>query len=214
LVKIRANPFKKGKIPFILNPLGDREGGFFMQTSDKSPFEIGQIEGYSKDFSTLISMMNYTRETTVRDVKDLPIEALDFRINGTGNSIGMLLAHLAAVEKIYHFLTIDGANLPEEEIDRYADTLQPALDLGEAATVICENSVEFYLEDMEKAREKTLELFRTLPDSWLYEVTQYWYDQPCNNYFQWFHVFEDELSHRGQIRIIKKHWELSLQSNS
>ncbi|MFK9093966.1 hypothetical protein [Bacillus salipaludis] len=35
-------------------------------------------------------------------------------------------------------------------------------------------------------------------------VSMFWWDRPANNYFKWFHVFEDELSHRGQIRIIKK----------
>ena len=70
-----------------------------MTASNKSPFVIDQIEGYSKDFSTLISMMNYAREMTIRHVQDLSIEALDYRINGIGNSIGMLLAHFNAVEK-------------------------------------------------------------------------------------------------------------------
>jgi uncharacterized damage-inducible protein DinB len=180
-----------------------------MTAISKSPFVIDMIEGYSKDFSTLISMMNYTRETTIRTVKDLPVEALDFRINGTGNSIGMLLAHFTAVEKFYQFYTFEGAQLPDEEVNQYADTLEPALSLGEPGTVINSNPVEFYLEDMEKAREKTLELFRTLPDSWLYETSLWSEEMPANNYFKWFHVFEDELSHRGQIRIIKKHYELS-----
>jgi uncharacterized damage-inducible protein DinB len=180
-----------------------------MTTSSKSPFVIGEIEGYSKDFSTLISMMDYTRETTIRAVQDLSVEALDYRINGTGNSIGMLLAHLVAVEKIYQYLTTEGKDLPDEEIERYADTLQPALDLGEAAIIISGNPAEFYLEDMAKTREKTLELFRQLPDSWLFETTSWWEDELSNNYFKWFHVFEDELSHRGQIRIIKKYYELS-----
>jgi hypothetical protein len=62
---------------------------------------------------------------------------------------------------------------------------------------------------MAKTREKTLELFRQLPDSWLYETTPWWENEISNNYFKWFHVFEDELSHRGQMRIIKKHYELS-----
>ncbi|MBY6037395.1 DinB family protein [Fictibacillus nanhaiensis] len=180
-----------------------------MQTSSQSPFVIDQIEGYSKDFSSLICMMNYTRRTTIQAVENLTVEALDFRINGTGNSIGMLLAHSVAVEKIYQFLTMGGKDLPDEEIDRYADTLQPALDLGEAATIISGNTADFYLEDMEKTREKTLELFRTLPDSWLYETTPWWDNELSNNYFKWFHVFEDELSHRGQMRIIQKHYELS-----
>jgi uncharacterized damage-inducible protein DinB len=180
-----------------------------MTTSSKSPFLISDIEGYSKDFSTLISMMNYTRGTTIRGVQDLSVEALDFRINGTGNSIGMLLAHLVAVEKIYQFLTIEGKDLPDEEIERYAKTLQPALDLGEAAAVISGNTADFYLEEMRVTREKTLELFRALPNSWLYETTPWWENEISNNYFKWFHVFEDELSHRGQIRIIKKYYELS-----
>jgi hypothetical protein len=125
-----------------------------MTTSSKSPFVIGEIEGYSKDFSTLISMMDYTRETTIRAVQDLSVEALDYRINGTGNSIGMLLAHLVAVEKIYQYLTTEGKDLPDEEIERYADTLQPALDLGEAAIIISGNPAEFYLEDMQKRVKK------------------------------------------------------------
>lgn len=202
---------EKGIFPLILNVkrASYSIGGINMTTSSKSPFVIGEIEGYSKDFSTLISMMNYTRRTTIQGVQDLSVEALDFRINGTGNSIGMLLAHLVAVEKIYQYLTTEGKDLPDEEIERYADTLQPALDLGEAATIISGNPAEFYLEDMAKTREKTLELFRQLPDSWLYETTPWWEDELSNNYFKWFHVFEDELSHRGQIRIIKKHYELS-----
>lgn len=179
-----------------------------MTISNKSLFVIGQIEGYSKEFSTLVSMMNYTRSTTIRAVQDLSVEALDFRINETGNSIGMLLAHFVAVEKFYYFLTIEGKDLPDEEIERYAETLQPAIDLGEAATVINGYTAEFYLEDMRKTREKTLEHFRTLPDSWLYETTPWWENELSNHYFKWFHVFEDELSHRGQIRLIKKQYEL------
>jgi uncharacterized damage-inducible protein DinB len=179
-----------------------------MTTSSKSPYVIGEIEGYSKDFSALISMMDYTRRTTIQEVEELSVKALDYRINGTGNSIAMLLAHMVAVEKIYQFISTDGKNLPDEEIDIYAETLQPALDLGEAATIIKGNTAEFYLEDLKKTREKTLEIFSTLPESWLYE-TRPWWDAEANNYFMWFHVFEDELSHRGQIRIIKKHFDLS-----
>ncbi|MBH0168943.1 DinB family protein [Fictibacillus sp. 18YEL24] len=185
-----------------------------MTSSNKSPFDIGQIEGYSKEFSNLISMMDYTRETTIWDVQDLSVEELDYRINGIGNSIGMLLAHLVAVEKIYQFITFDGKDLPEEEIERYAETLQPALDLGEAATIIHGNTAEFYLEDLKKTREITLQHFQKLEDSWLYETTPWWGNELGNNYFKWFHVFEDELSHRGQIRIIKKQYELATAKTS
>ncbi|MDR7073890.1 DinB family protein [Fictibacillus barbaricus] len=183
-----------------------------MQLSDKNRYIIDEIEGYSKDFSILISMMNYAREMTIRHVQDLSTEALDYRINGIGNSIGMLLAHFNAVEKIYQFLSIEGAHLSEEEIDRYADTLEPAISLGEAATVISGNTADFYIEDLKKTREKTLSLFQELPDSWLYETTPWWEELPSNNYFKWFHVFEDEIAHCGQIRLLKKYYKLSQET--
>jgi hypothetical protein len=51
---------------------------------------------------------------------------------------------------------------------------------------------------------KTLNFFAAANDEWLEHFTPYGWDHPANNYFKWFHVFEDELNHRGQIRMIKK----------
>lgn len=59
----------------------------------------------------------------------------------------------------------------------------------------------FSSTDFARKRSAT---FQSLPNEWLFKTTTFWYDKPANNYFKWFHVFEDELSHRGQIRIIKK----------
>lgn len=39
-------------------------------------------------------------------------------------------------------------------------------------------------------------------NEWLYEEAP-WGGVSANNYFIWFHTFEDELSHRGQIRILR-----------
>ncbi len=51
----------------------------------------------------------------------------------------------------------------------------------------------------EDARE-----FSRRGDEWLDEQTPFWGGRPANNYFKWFHVFEDELNHRGQIRWLRK----------
>ena len=40
-------------------------------------------------------------------------------------------------------------------------------------------------------------------DAWLHAVDTSW-GTPVSNYFKWFHVFEDELNHRGQIRLLRK----------
>lgn len=168
-----------------------------------SIYLIKEKNGMKKDFSLLLSMMDYARFTSISEVENLPVEMLDYRCHDEANSIGMLLAHFDAVEKIYQVLTFE--NLCDDEIEEYAMTLEPALSLGsKAAELIKGNTIEFYLENLQMTRNKTVEQFKQLDEDWLYEETDWWYGEKGNNFFKWFHVFEDEINHRGQIRMIKK----------
>ncbi len=172
-----------------------------MKVDTATLYIIDQKDGLGLEFSKLVSMMNYTRETTIQAVKDLTIEELDFLYDEEANSIGMLLGHLAAVEKTYQIVTFENRDLTEEEFSR----LQAGLDLGSLGQEHFKGkTIEDYLQELSDVRNTTIEKFKTLPDEWLYEQTPFWYDRPANNFFKWFHVFEDELSHRGQIRIINK----------
>lgn len=169
-------------------------------------YVIDKKEGFSLEFSKLVSMMAYTRETTLAEVQSLSVEQLDFLVHPEANSIGMLLAHIASVEIAYQIDTFENRDFTEEEIE----VLSPALNLGKVGQeAIQGNPIEFYLEKLEQTRKKTIEKFQTLQDSWLFEQRPFWYGEPTNNYFKWFHVFEDELSHRGQIRMIKKMMTIS-----
>ncbi|WP_249366997.1 DinB family protein [Neobacillus rhizophilus] len=162
---------------------------------------IDQKDGLGPEFSKLVSMMDYARATTIEEVKDLTVEELDFLYDEDANSIGMLLAHFAAVEKVYQIVTFENRDdLTDEEVAR----LNPALDLGRPAQEIKGYPIDYYLTELAEVRAATVEKFKTLPDEWLFEQTPFWWDLPANNYFKWFHVFEDELNHRGQIRLIKK----------
>ena len=164
-------------------------------------YVIDQKDGLGLEFSKLATMMEYTRVTTLAEVKDLTVEQLDFLFNDEANSIGMLLAHMVSVEKAYQIDTFENRDFTDEDIQ----LLNPALELGDAAREqIKGNPIEYYLEELEQTRKKTIDTFGTLPDSWLFEQSPFWYGKPTNNYFKWFHVFEDELNHRGQIRLIKK----------
>jgi hypothetical protein len=53
-------------------------------------------------------------------------------------------------------------------------------------------------------REHTLAEFRQRDDDWLHQQFPFWGGQAGNNYFCWYHVFEDEINHRGQMRLIIK----------
>lgn len=168
-------------------------------------FLIDEMKGFTTEFSKLISMMNYARDTTLQAVGELTVEQLDYLYDESANSIGMLLAHMVAVEKAYQMLTFGGLDGDEEEFNE----LDPALDLGKVAKVIRGHSIDYYLKELEKVRNETLNTFKTLPDSWLYEQVPFWYGKQANNFFQWFRVFEDEINHRGQIRIINKMYDIS-----
>ncbi|MGV2940891.1 DinB family protein [Mesobacillus sp. LC4] len=174
-------------------------------------FLIDQKDGFKPTFGHLVSMMNYVRSTTLEEVEGLTIEELDFLIHDEANSIGMLLAHMAAVERIYQIVTFEKRDpTPEEE-----EALAAGLALGEKGKASFKGfPLEHYLADLEAAREDTYNKFRILSDEWLFEQTNWWWNEPGNNYFKWFHVFEDEINHRGQIRMIKKIYSMQKEHSA
>lgn len=162
---------------------------------------IDKKEGLNLEFSKLVSMMDFVRWTTLLEVQDLTIKQLDYLMDEDSNSIGMLLAHMVAIEKSYQIDTFDKRKPTEEDFK----VLNPGLELGDAAREQFKGKpIDYYMEQLEITRKNTIETFKTLPDSWLFEQSPFWWDEPANNFFKWFHVFEDELNHRGQIRLIKK----------
>ncbi len=62
----------------------------------------------------------------------------------------------------------------------------------------------YYVGRLERVRAKTLAELSRREDGWLEEQTPFWGGKRADNYFKWFHVFEDELNHRGQIRWLRK----------
>lgn len=166
-------------------------------------FLINQIDGFTPLVSHLFKMLNYARHTTVGAVQKLSIEQLDHLQDENSNSIGMLLNHIAAVEVWYQAFTFEGRDwfANEEEAAEWGDALQ----LNEQAKELARGkSLEYYVEKLDSARAKTLEGFKKRDDMWLMEEKPFWRDEPANHYFMWFHVAEDEINHRGQIRWLRK----------
>ncbi|WP_082423204.1 DinB family protein [Paenibacillus dakarensis] len=162
---------------------------------------VTDIPGYSPQISRLLSMMNYARHTTLEEVRGLSVDELDYLMDEDSNSIGGLLLHAAAVEYAYQVGTFEQRELTEEELAVWS----PALSLGEQGRQqIKGHELSYYMERLDEVRNRTFELFRTVDDAWLTHEVDFWYNKPANFYFMWFHVFEDEINHRGQIRIIRK----------
>jgi len=160
---------------------------------------IQPLPGYSPAIGRLVSMLTYVRETLLHAVDGLTLEDLDHTHDPKSNSIGALLAHAAAVERWYQVLTFEEREPTEaDEAPRLA-----ALDLGDLGRrELRGRDLAGYLDDLAAGRKDTLEALAKRDDDWL--------ERPLaalpemNAHWAWFHVAEDEISHRGQIHWLRK----------
>ena len=143
-------------------------------------------------------MLAYARETTLNAVKGLTQEQLDHVHDERSNSIGALLAHIAAVERGYQLVTFEEREPTAEENDVWS----AALKLGDKARrEIRGRDLQFYVEELQRAREATLAGLAARDDAWLEAPLKI--AANLNGHWAWFHVAEDEINHRGQIRWLR-----------
>ncbi|WP_102127387.1 DUF664 domain-containing protein [Deinococcus planocerae] len=156
--------------------------------------------GYTPNIGVLVAMLHYARLTTLQAVTGLNVEELDAIPPGFSNSIGMLLAHIAAVDRMYQRLSFENRDLDEGEMVLYGG----AISFGQEGERVQGFPLEHYLSELEAAREGTLAELARRDDAWLASrLGVPGFDYP-NHHWAWFHVMEDEVSHRGQIRILRK----------
>src|SRR5271154_88933 len=170
--------------------------------AEKEEWIVGPQPGSTPEVGTLTSMLAFTREQVVYNVKGLSQQDLDFLLDAKANTIGALLLHLAATETYYQMNTFGGMKWDSwsEEVKKKWDI---PMNLGEPARkAIKGNSLDYYLDALHQAREKGLAEFRKRDDKWLATVVTYG-DFSANNYAKWFHVAEHESNHDGQIKFLK-----------
>ncbi|MBZ9753414.1 DinB family protein [Deinococcus sp. HMF7604] len=150
--------------------------------------------------AALVDRLTYARLTTLQAAAGMTQAELDAVPPGLTNSVGMLLAHLAAVHRIYQTMTFEGHDPYDDEA--FA-AHRPALDLGEAAQLsVRGHDLAWYEADLEATLTDTLRQLAARDDAWLSEPVPA--DPRMNHHWAWFHVMEDEVSHRGQIRLIRR----------
>jgi hypothetical protein len=125
---------------------------------------IGPQPGFTPEIGTLTSMLAFTRDQVVHNVQGLSQKDLDYLLDAKANTIGALLLHLAATETLYQLNTFGGMKWDSwsEEVKKKWDI--PA-NLGEPARkAIKGNSLDYYLDALHQAREKSLAEFRRRDD--------------------------------------------------
>ncbi len=165
-------------------------------------YVIGPMKGYSPQIGTIVSMLNYNRQTIIDTVKSLTREQLDYLHDANSNTIGALILHLGAVDKYYQINTFEG----RQEFNEAEKKIWNApMSLGdEGRKNIKGQEVKYYLDIISEVRQKTLEEFKKKDDAWLLAIDPEWSkEEPLNTYWKWFHVCEHESNHRGQMTWLK-----------
>jgi uncharacterized damage-inducible protein DinB len=162
------------------------------------PYRILPLPGYTPTIGRLVAMLTYARDTTLAAVNGLTLEQLDHLHDARSNSIGALLAHIAAVDRGYHVVTFEGREPSASETAAWSAALKLG-DLGRQE--LRGHELTYYTDQLMRAREATLAALAQRDDDWLEAPLSV--APNLNAHWVWFHVFEDEINHRGQIRWLR-----------
>lgn len=163
-----------------------------------SSLRIAPIPGFTPTIGRLVGMLAYARQTLLAAVGGLSRDDLDHLHDASSNSIGALLAHAVAVERVYQLLTFEARQPSAAE----AAAWSPALDLGdEGRRRLRGRELPSYVDELTETRRITLAALAERDDAWL-EAPVATAPQ-MNAHWAWFHVAEDEINHRGQIRWLR-----------
>ena len=162
------------------------------------PMEIVAEEGFSPQMGVLVSMLDAMKERVAGSVQKHSVYELDYLMDEKANSIGALIMHLAAAEKLYQVMTFEGRYFNAEEEKLWG----PALNLGDSGRETLKgHDVAYYLELYDEVRAKTKEELAKRDDAWLQEEIP---GAGMTNFYGWFHVMEHQSSHLGQILLLQK----------
>ena len=76
--------------------------------AEQGPNILGPREPFSPHIGTLVSMLNWMRGGILQPVQGLTVAQLDYLHDAKANTIGALLLHLAAIERLYQIHTFEG----------------------------------------------------------------------------------------------------------
>lgn len=161
-------------------------------------FRIEPAPGFTPNIGRLVAILSYARQTTLAAVDGMGIAELDHLHDESSNSVGALLAHIAVLERGYQCVTFENREPSADELAAW----EPALKLGaDGRRLLRGQPLTHYVGELSAVRGITLEGLAVRDDRWLDESVR---AAPAMNvYWAWFHVIEEEINHRGQIRWLR-----------
>lgn len=158
--------------------------------------------GYTPMIGAIVAMLDNSRASTLAAADGLSIAELERQVDEKANPIGALLAHSAAVEWFYCVASAEGRQPEPHEWGEWGALLR--LTPGTWAAVRGQ-TLDQHAERLARVRAMTHAALAGRTDAWLAEPLKLvWMPEPTNHLWAWYHVLEDELNHRGQIRWLRQ----------
>jgi uncharacterized damage-inducible protein DinB len=166
---------------------------------------INPLPGYEGQIGVWLAAMQDTRQRTKNLLVDIPAEILDWDPPESGDSIGTLLYHIAAIELDWLYADI----LEGEEFSSEIELLfaYDVRDSSGSLTKVVGESLQDYLDRFDQVRDlfltemrgMSLNEFRRERQIVDYSVTPEWVVH---------HLSQHEAEHRGQIAVYQTFYSL------
>ncbi|TFG11017.1 DinB family protein [Candidatus Heimdallarchaeota archaeon] len=174
-----------------------------MNSTKSKVYQLNKSVELSPRVATWYAIMKDSRSYLTEIVHNIDEEALDFTPNeGTIETIGTLLIHIAGVEWSWIFEDIDGIEMDFERF-KYGFALRPNVNIPQ----IRGKSKQFYLDELKDVREQVYKRLCKLKDEELEEMVG---SEEQKYTIEWilFHIAEHEMMHIGQVLLLRRMFKL------
>jgi uncharacterized damage-inducible protein DinB len=167
-------------------------------TQTKEQLMIHPLEGYASPVGYALACLEAERERTREAVTGLSLETLEAQTDGSTNSIGSLLYHIAGIELDWLYAEILERDIPESYAALFAVDVR---DREGKLSVVAGVSAAEHVERLATVRADLLEQLRSFSSDEFYRVRQLPpYD--VNPAWVLYHLLEHEAKHGEQIARI------------
>jgi len=162
-----------------------------------SPVYVGPTVGRAPHLEVLTCALTSSRHFLLSAVRDADAATLAAKPPHGVNTIGRLLVHIAAAERLFQNLTGRGTHFGDDEEDfRRAFRFE--------ADPLAGSDLDAYLTHLAEVRAATVALFAARDDAWLAEPRTF-VGRPSSTHYYWLHLLMDEARHTGQIILLRKY---------
>jgi len=162
-----------------------------------SPFFVGPREGRAPHLEALQGALTSSRHFLLSAARGMDAAALAARPTHGGNTVGQLLVHVAAAERLFQRITRDGSRFGDEDA-AFARAFRFEGD------PLVGQGIEAYQRHLAEVRAETEALFTARDDAWLTEPRTF-AGRPSTTHYYWLHLLMDEARHTGQVILLRKY---------